>query len=113
MAFEVHGSKGALRWNFERMNELELFLPGESDTQDGYVCLNSGPDYPFHDRFNPGPAMGLGYDDLKVIEAHQFLQSVLHGEQQQPGFAEALAVARVQAAIMRSWERDPWGKIVA
>lgn len=35
--FELYGTKGALRWNFERMNELELYLPGGTTTHDGFT----------------------------------------------------------------------------
>jgi hypothetical protein len=50
----------------------------------------------------------MGYDDLKVIEAYNFLRSVVSGQQGEPGFSEALAVAQVQQAIMRSWESHHW-----
>ena len=101
MAFEVHGTRGAARWNFERMNELQLYLTGESPNSNAYTTLVSGPSMPFHANFNPGPAVGLGYDDLKVIEAHEFLRSIATGRQGEPGFAEALAVAQVQRAVER------------
>ena len=108
MAFEVNGTHGALSWDFERMNELHLYLPDEDGSHDGYTRIVGGPEHPFHARFNPGPGIGLGYEDLKVIEVHQFLKSIVDGEQGVPGFAEALAVARVQAAIQRSWETECW-----
>ena len=109
MAFEVHGTAGALSWDFERMNELMVCLPGggESD-HDGFARIASGPEHPHHARFAPGPAVGLGYDDLKAIEAHEFLQSIVRGEQGEPGLGDALEVARVQAAIARSWEGGGW-----
>jgi hypothetical protein len=50
----------------------------------------------------------LGYDDLKVIEAYNFLHSIVAGKQSEPGFAEALAVANVQQAIIRSWASERW-----
>ncbi len=81
MAFEVNGTHGAANWNFERMNELELYLPGEDGLHDGYTRLLGGPGYPFHGRFNPGDGIGMGYEDLKAIEAHQFLLSVVDGVQ--------------------------------
>jgi len=108
MAFEVHGTNGALRWNFEQMNELEVYLPTEDGSADGYTRILSGPSHPFHNYFNPGPAVGLGYDDLKTIEAYQFLQAIHTKKQGQPGFREAAAVANVQAAIQTSWEEDRW-----
>ena len=108
MAFEVNGTEGALRWNFEQMNELEVYLPAEDGFPDGYARILSGPSHPFHSDFNPGPGVGLGYDDLKTIEAHQFLQAIHTGKQGNPSFREAAAVADVQAAIQTSWEEDRW-----
>jgi predicted dehydrogenase len=109
MSFEIHGTQGAIKWNMERMNELQLQWRNNSNpAEDGYTTILSGPAHPNHRRFNPGWGVNLGYDDLKVIEAYTFLQSVITGQQAEPGFAEALAVANVQQAIMRSWESERW-----
>jgi predicted dehydrogenase len=107
-AFEVNGTKGAASWNFEKMNELQIYLPDGEGAHDGYVRLYAGPEHPFHGNFNPAPAAALGYNDLKVIEAHQFLKSVVEGKQGTPGFAEALAVAEFQDAVQRSWDSAHW-----
>ncbi len=107
MAFEFSGTTGALRWNLERMNELEVFSSGDPD-HDGYTTLLGGPAYPHHGNFAPGDGLGLSYEDLKVIEAFEFLRTVASGTQGAPGLAEALAVADVQAAMMRSWESGAW-----
>jgi predicted dehydrogenase len=107
-AFEVEGTKGALSWDFERMNELNVFAPDEEGAHDGTVRIVSGPQHLFHARFNPGAGVGLSYEDLKTIEAHQFLKSVAEKQQGEPGFGEALRVAKVLAAIERSWESERW-----
>ena len=111
MAFEIHGTKGAVRWDFERMNELQLYTV--DGPHDGFVTLQSGPAHPGHVHFNPGPAVGLGYDDLKAIETFQFLQSIATGRQGEPGFSEARAVAEVLAAVERSWSSDRWETVQA
>ena len=108
MSFEVNGSAGAAKWNFERMNELELYLPDADGLHEGYTTLLSRPDYPYHGRFNPGDGIGLGYEDLKVLEAHNFLMSIAEGVQRAPSFADALRLAEVQAAMTRSWESGAW-----
>jgi len=109
MSFELHGTKGAVKWNFERMNELQLQFRRDDDlAQEGYTTVLSGPAHPYHRHFNPGPGISLGYDDLKVIEAYEFLSSIASGKQGEPGFREAAAVARVQQAIIRSWESKRW-----
>jgi predicted dehydrogenase len=109
MAFEVHGTQGAIKWTMERMNELQLqWRNTENPAEDGYTTLLSGPAHPFHRHFNPAWGLNLGYDELKVIEAYQFLRSIASGQQGEPGFDAALAVANVQQAIMRSWSSERW-----
>ena len=109
MSFEVHGVNGAIKWNFERMNELQLQWRNDANpAEDGYLTLQSGPAHPYHGHFNPAWGAGLGYDDLKTIESYTFLRSIVAGQQGEPGFAEAAAVARVQQAMLRSWESGHW-----
>ena len=111
MAFDLHGTLGALSWDFERMNELRLYSARGDGATDGYARILSGPEHPFHERFNPAPGAGLSYDDLKTIEVYHFLKSIDSGEQAEPGFREALAVAEVQAAIERSWNTESWEEV--
>lgn len=113
MAFEINGTKGAVSWNFERMNELQVYLPTGDSVHEGYVRIFSGPEHPFHVNFNPAPGSGLGYDDLKVIEAYQFLKSVSTGVTGAPSFRDALHVAEFQAAVLQSWNSGGWADIHA
>jgi predicted dehydrogenase len=109
MSFEVYGTRGALKWNMETMNQLRFQRRNAADPAgDGYTELLSGPAHPFHRNFNPAWGLAIGYDDTKVIEAFKFLESVATGVQGEPGFREALAVARVQESIMRSWASERW-----
>ena len=108
MAFELHGTQGSLSWNFERMNELNVYIPQDDSIHDGPVQLYAAPEHPGYVDFYPGPALGMSYEDLKLIEAFRFASSVASGEQGAPGFAEALAVADVQDTIQRSWDSESW-----
>lgn len=107
MAFEVNGTDGAMQWDFERMNELLVLRPTRAGGG-GFARILGGPEHPFHDRFAPGPGIGLGYDDLKAIEAAQFLQSIYDGKQGEPGLDDAAKVARVLDAMARSWSTERW-----
>jgi len=111
MAFEIHGTKGALSWDYERMNEISVSLSSGSASSHGYTRILSGPEHPFHSHFNPGPGNSLSYDDLKTIEAYQFLKSVAERRQAAPGVQEAWQVANVQSAFVRSWETAAWTDI--
>ena len=53
----------------------------------------------------------MSYEDLKVIEAYRFAESVANQKQGEPGFAEAVAVAEVHDAVARSWESQRWEEV--
>ncbi len=109
MAFDIYGTKGALRWNLETMNELDVFIVDESDTAPrGYTKVYAGDRYPYHGHFVPGDANAIGYEDLKVIENYEFLTAVAKGEQHEPGFAEALDYVSFQSAWLRSCDSGSW-----
>jgi hypothetical protein len=70
-----------------------------------------GPQHPEYAHFQPGPAIAMGYDDLKVIEAHLFLQSVIDGQQREPGVREILQAAKALDAMARSFESGRWEEV--
>jgi predicted dehydrogenase len=113
LAFEINGTLGAIKWNYERMNEMQLFLPDGTDEHDGPVLIQAGPAHPLFSSFYPGPGNSMSYEDLKTIEAFQFLKSIVDGKQAEPGFAEAANVAAVQDAISRSWSSESWETVEA
>ena len=106
-AFEVHGSRGALAWDFERMNEFLVYRADDREDA-GYTRVLAGPEHPPFERFQPGPGLPMGYDDLKVVEASLFLGSIVDGEQREPGMREAVAAANVMAAMERSAASGAW-----
>jgi predicted dehydrogenase len=112
MAFELNGSKGAAAWDHERLNQLQLYLPEEQPT-DGFIEVLAGDAFPNQGHIVPGGGNSLGYEDLKLIEAFEFLQSVEAGRQHHPGFTDALANASVAAAMVRSWASERWEDVVS
>jgi predicted dehydrogenase len=108
MRFDVHGTEGALGWDFERMNELERYRLGDDA---GYARVAAGPSHPGFERFQPGAGMSMGYDDLRVLEAANFLTAVRDGSQRAPGLDEMVATARVLAAVERSASTGAWESV--
>ncbi len=112
MAFELNGSKGAAAWDHEMLNRLRLYLP-EEQPEDGYIDVLAGDAFPNQGKIVPGGGNSLGYEDLKVIEALEYLRSVSSGRPHRPGFEDALANASVAAAMIRSWESGGWEDVVS
>jgi predicted dehydrogenase len=107
MAFEVYGTKGALSWNLERMNELQVYL-AEDELHTGYRTVFGGERFPYHGSFVPGSANGIGFEDLVAIEDLEFMRSVAARRRHRPGFEDALAFVRVQRALLASVESGRW-----
>jgi len=114
MAFDVYGTKGALSWNLETMNEMQVFLvDDEGGAPRGYTTVYAGDRYPYHGHFVPGDANAIGYEDLKVIENYEFLSAVASGEQHRPGFSEAIDYVSFQSAWLRSCESGAWEDVTS
>jgi hypothetical protein len=62
-------------------------------------------------RFQPGPGIGIGYDDLKVVEAKKFLVALAGGERRNATVEDAHAVAEVIAAADASAAGGAWQAI--
>jgi predicted dehydrogenase len=107
MAFDLYGTAGAIGWNLERMNELQLYR-ATGDAGSGYTTVFGGDRFPYHGRFVPGSANGIGFEDLVVIEDYEFCRSVVERRPHRPGFADALAAVSVQAALLESSRTGRW-----
>jgi predicted dehydrogenase len=111
-AFEVYGTKGALSWNLEKLNELQVYLV-EEELHTGYRTVYGGDRFPYHGNFVPGSANGIGFEDLVVIEDLEFCRSVAEGRTHRPGFAEAVDWVSVQAALLESVTSGRWEPVVS
>lgn len=110
-AFEVYGTKGALAWNFERVNELQYYRLTE-DKSSGFTTVFGGDRFPFHGAFAPGKANAIGFEDLVAIEDYAFLEAMTTGTRFSPGFREAVDVVGVQQALINSWGSRTWEPVV-
>ena len=110
-AFEVYGTKGALAWNLEKMNELQYYRLTD-DPSSGYTTIYGGDRFPFHGAFAPGQANAIGLEDLMAIEDYSFLEALATGGNFSPSFREAVNVVSVQQALINSWESRQWEPVV-
>jgi hypothetical protein len=94
------------------MNELRLCL-GRGGPHQGYTTVLANAHLGDYARFQPGPGIAMGYDDLKVIEARKFLVAVTGGDQAGSSVADALSAAEVLAAAERSATDATWHKVPA
>ena len=106
-AFDVYGTRGAISWDFERLNELRLYR-ATTDRGAGYVTVRGGDRFAHHGTFVPGSGNPIGFEDLITIEDYEFCAAVAAGRPFEPGFEQALAWAAVQDALLRSARGGAW-----
>lgn len=108
LKFEVHGAKGTLALDNERMNELQLFQADGPTEQRGFKTILTGPLHPPYDRFCPAPGHGLGFNDLKVIELAHLLRALRGDHAPYLSFADGLHIEKVIHAFARSSRERGW-----
>lgn len=104
---EIYGTEGSLRWNFEFLNDLWVCLAKDREFT-GYKRVMAGPDFPNFLRFQPGAGTSMGFDDMKAVEAAQFVSSVIDGAQNAPSVGDGWAAAEVGDAMVRSVSSGAW-----
>jgi len=103
---EIHGDKGAVRFNFERMNELDWYDATLPEEVQGWSTINvtdGDAGHPYAAAWWP-VAHVLGYEHSFINQAADMF-SVLGGKDPVvplPDFADAYKVQRVLAAVMES-----------
>ena len=108
---DVHGSKGSIYFNYERLNELQVCFADDPDDRRGFKTIYTGPAH-FHGEVTWNiPGMNIGYGELKSIETYEFIKAVVEGKRPSTSFAEGYRVERVCDAVKRSAETGRWEKV--
>ncbi|GAA1102536.1 MULTISPECIES: Gfo/Idh/MocA family protein [Streptomyces violaceusniger group] len=105
--FEIHGTEGAVFWDFRRMGELGVSR-GTAYQDQPVSTVYVGPGHGEYAAFQPGSANGMGYDDLKVIEGYHFLRSIAEGTAHGATLDDAVHSATVLDAMTRSADLGTW-----
>ena len=107
-AYEVTGTKGAIRFDQEDQNALWLYKAEGPEAERGFRKILTGPAHPDYAAFCQGPGHGTGYQDQIIIEARDFLDAIADGQSRWPTFADGLAVSRVVEAARTSHATGAW-----
>lgn len=107
-AYEITGTRGAIRFDQEDQNAIWLYLTEGPEAQRGFRKILTGPEHPDFLPFCQGPGHGTGYQDQIIIEARDFLRAIETGKPVWPTFQDGMDVNRIVAAAMASSEAKSW-----
>ena len=109
LGFEVNCEGGSLIFDYERMNELWISR-GSSGTS-GFERVVMGPDHPYGRHFWPIPGIGVGFHEVTMIEVHDFVRSIITGENARPDFADGVQNQQVLHALEVSARDGTWQRV--
>ena len=94
MKFEIHLTKGAIRFSLERMNEIMIYKVGDN----GYSIVIS----------NENGWFCSGYEELKILDTQILLNNIKNGVQSDTDFCFATKIDCVVASILKSVDEKKW-----
>jgi predicted dehydrogenase len=113
ISMQLFGSKGAILFDQERMNEVQLYTAdGVKETQ-GFKTILTAPHHPPYDKFIPAPGHGLGFNELKIIECRQLIGRIKGEAANVIEFEDGIHIERAVDAIARSAVAGTWVDVPA
>jgi len=107
-AYEISGTKGAIRFDQEDQNALWLYRMDDPEPERGFRKILTGPAHPDYLPFCQGPGHGTGYQDQIIIEARDFLRAIETGAPVWPTFRDGEEVNQIVAAALASSRDKRW-----
>jgi len=111
LGYEIQGTKGSLYYSQERMNEIQLYRDSDPNREKGYKTVYIGPEHPGYKAFFGLAGIGLGYNDQKIIEAHDLIIAVALNQPAQPDVRFAYQVNKVIDAVDLSCQEHRWVRV--
>jgi len=102
--FEIHGSKGAIRFNGMDPHHLEIY-----DVKvGGWTRLHTGQRFAPPAVAFPGPKFAIGWTRGHVACLANFLQAVAANRQTQPNLEQGIYVQHIMDCASRSAQSRQW-----
>ncbi|MCL6519964.1 MAG: Gfo/Idh/MocA family oxidoreductase [Armatimonadetes bacterium] len=109
--FELNGSDGSIRFNLERLNELEFFNRKDKEGQQGWkTILVTDPPHPYIKGWWPAGHI-IGWQHTFVHQIYNLMNGIATGKNPAPDFYDGLKCQMVLDAVEKSAETGQWVKV--
>ena len=108
LQLQLFGVRGAITFDQERFNEVGLYVAEGPAELQGFRQILMGPAHPPYDQFIVAPGHQMGFNDLKIIEAHELLNRIAGEPALTIDFEAGLVIERTIHAIARSSREGRW-----
>lgn len=107
-SFEINGETGSIRFNLERLNELEVYFTSDDADVQGFrtVTVTEGI-HPYVGNWWPAGHI-IGWEHSHAHMVRDLLMGISTGEQPYPSFADGYQCQAVLDAVERSAASGKW-----
>lgn len=110
-SFEINGSLGSVKFDFERMNELEVYFTSDDEDVQGFRrVLATDPTHDYADAWWP-PGHTIGFEHTFIHEMLELFSAIEEGRQPEPNFRDGVKCQAVLEAVERSIDERRWVNI--
>ncbi|WP_136605191.1 Gfo/Idh/MocA family protein [Paenibacillus dokdonensis] len=107
-SFEINGSKGSVKFDFERMNELQVYFTDDAEDVQGFRrILATDPAHAYAEAWWP-PGHTIGFEHTFIHETVELLQAIEEDRQPVPNFADGVKCQQVLEAVELSITERRW-----
>ena len=111
LRFEINGSEGSIRFNLERLNEIEYYSINDKPEYQGWknVMVTDGSQ-PYVGAWWPGGHI-IGWQHTFVHQVYNLMNGIADGINPSPSFTDGLKCQEVLEAVEKSDESGGWVKV--
>ncbi|MGI6114477.1 MAG: Gfo/Idh/MocA family protein, partial [Mahellales bacterium] len=108
LQFEINGSKGCVRFNLERLNELEAYFSDDNKKFQGFRnIMVTEPEHEYIDRWWP-PGHIIGWEHTFIHQYYEFIKAIVQDYLPQPNFYDGMKNQQVIEAVERAVQERTW-----
>lgn len=111
ISFEVHGTKGSMRWSGANPSIFQLCIATGDRATTGFKNIIMGGKHPYGTCVPPLPGFGVGVADNMAFQAYEVINAYVNGTTYNPSFEDAWEVIKVCEAVRQSEKDKEWKKI--
>jgi predicted dehydrogenase len=111
LRLEIFGSAGAILFNLERLNELQVYSASDTENVQGFrtILVTESP-HPFMEAWWP-PGHIIGWEHTFIHEIHDLLVAIAEDRPVTPDFQDGLRCQQVLDAVEESADQQVWVEV--
>jgi predicted dehydrogenase len=113
LELEINGSKGSIKFELERFNELQYFSREDEAGTQGFRTIGVTEEvHPYMSHWWPAGHI-IGYEHTFVHELHAFISAITNDNDTTPSFYDGYKCAQVMDAVDLSINEHAWVNVAS